>query len=183
MTSLRLNLLPPQEKKRLEFNKLNRLIYFLALWLSFFLIVFFVLLLSAFFSLSILLQAQKEMIKTKEADYRTQYLLEIEDKVKQANQIIKQVHLKQKQIILWTPLLEEITGIVPSGIYLNNFSYKSTNQQISLSGWANYRGNLLVFQKSLEESSFFKEIESPLANLIKQENINFMFTLKPVLTP
>lgn len=174
---IRLNLLPPQEKKRLEFVKFNSLLASLAIWLSVFLTIFVILLLSAFFSLSILLQEQRRLIEIRQSDPKTQYLLEIEKKIEQANQIIKQVHLKQAEIILWTPLLEEISEIVPSGIYLNNLSYQATKGQISLSGWADCRDNLLNFQKSLEESPFFEEIEAPLANLIKQKDINFSFTL------
>ena len=180
---IRLNLLPPQEKKRLELTKFNSLLAFLTVWFSVFLIIFVLLLLSAFFSLSILLQEQRKLIEIRQSDPKTQYLLEIEEKIKQTNQIIKQVQLKQSEIILWTPLLEEISEIVPSGIYLNNFSFRTAKNQISLNGWANYRENLLGFQKSLEESSFFEEIEAPLANLIKQKDIDFNFTFKPLLRP
>ena len=180
---IRLNLLPPQEKKRLESIKLNHLISFLAVWLSVFLIIFVIFLLSTFFSLSILLQEQRKLIEVRQSDPKTQYLLEIEEKIKQTNQIVKQVQLKQAEVILWTPLLEEISEIVPAGIYLNYFSYRTAKDQITLSGWANYRENLLGFQKSLEESSFFEEIEAPLTNLIKQKDIDFNFTFKPVLQP
>ena len=86
-------------------------------------------------------------------------------------------------MILLTPLLEKMAEIVPSGIYLTNFSYQTTDNQIALNGWANWRENLIDFQESLEEDALFKEIEAPLSNLIKQRDIDFSFTLKLVLQP
>lgn len=179
----KLNLLPSQDKKDLELASLSRLIASLAIWFLIFLIIFTLLLISTYFSLSILLEEQKKLIEIRQSDPKTQGVLEIEGKIKQANQIVKQVYLKQEEMILWTPLLEKMTRIVPSGIYLTNFSYKAVDNQITLNGWADWRENLLYFQESLEENSFFKEVEAPLSNLIKQRNIDFSFTLKPVFQP
>jgi len=180
---LKLNLLPPKEKKDLELAEFSRLIASLAIWFLIFLIIFTLLLTSSYFSLSILLEEQKQLIGIRQSNPKTQDILEIEEKIKQTNQTIKQVYIKQKEIILWAPILEEMTKIVPSGIYLTNFFYQSNNNQITLIGWANQRENLLHFQKSLKESSSFKEVKAPLANLIKQKDIDFSFTLKPVFQP
>ena len=175
---LKLNLLPSQEKRNLELVELSRLLVSLASWILIFLIIFTLFLVSTYFSLSILLKEQKKLIEIRQSDAQMQSLLEIEERIKQTNQIVKQVYSKQQEIVLWTPLLEEITEIVPSGIYLTNLSYRVTNNQITLNGWANQRENLLRFQKSLEESSFFEEVKAPLANLVKQKDIDFSFTLQ-----
>ncbi len=180
---LKLNLLPFQDKKNLESAELSRLIASLAVCFLFFLIIFILLLVSTYFSLSILSEEQKKLIEIRQSDPKTQEILEIEEKIKQTNQLIKQVYLKQEEMILWTPLLEKMTKIVPSGIYLTNFFYQTTDNQITLNGWADQRENLLYFQESLEKNSFFKEVEAPLSNLIKQSDIDFSFTLKLVIQP
>ena len=180
---LKLNLLPPHDKKDLELAKLSRLIASLAVWFLIFLIIFTLLLVSTYFSLSIFLEEQRKLIEVRQSDPKMQEILEIEEKIKQTNQIVKQVCLKQEEMILWTPILEKMAKLVPSGIYLTNFSYQTTDNQIILNGWANQRENLLDFQESLEEDSFFEEVEAPLSNLIKQKDIDFSFTLKPVLQP
>ncbi len=180
---LKLNLLPLQDKKNLESAELSRLVASLAVWFLIFLIIFTLLLVSTYFSLSILLEEQKKLIEIRQSDLKTQEVLEIEEKIKQANQLVKQIYLKQEEMILWTPLLEKMTEIIPSGIYLTNFFYQKTDNQITLNGWADWRENLLYFQELLEKNSFFEEVEAPLSNLIKQSDINFSFTLKLVPQP
>jgi len=176
---LKLNLLPFQEKKNLELTEFSRLLVFLGIWLSAFLIIFTLFLVSTFFCLSILLREQNNLIEIRQNDSQMQTLLKIEEKTKQTNKVIEQIYLKQQDLILWTPLLEEITKTVPSGIYLTNFSYRTDDNQITLNGRASHRDILLGLQKSLEESSFFEEVEAPLANLVKQRDIDFSFTLHP----
>ena len=155
----------------------------MAIWFSIFLLIFTLLLTSTYFYLSILLKAQNNSIEVRKQDERIQLLAELETRIRQANQQVSRIHLKQKDLILWTPILEELAEITPSGIYLTNFSYQASTGEINLNGWANTRNNLLLFQKSLEESSFFEEIEAPLSNLIKQTGIDFSFSFKPILLP
>ncbi len=174
---LELNLLPPQEKKEAELANLTRLVTSLSIWFLAFLIIFTLLLASTFFYLSILLRAQNRLIEIRQSDPKAQRLVEIEKKIKQANSRLSQIHLKQKDLILWVPLLEEMAELTPGRIYLTSFSYQLAENQIYLSGWANTRDNLLTFQDSLEESPFFVEVEAPLSNLLKKSDIDFNFTL------
>ena len=174
---LKLNLLPPVKKRELELAALDNLLRSLAVRFLILLIIFSLFLASILFCLSILLKEQRNLITIRKSDPQMKNLLMIEDKIKLANQVIERVDLKQQQMVLWAPLLEEITEIVPAGIYLTAFSYQKDKHQIVLGGWANHRENLLRFQKSLEENTFFIEVEAPLANLVKEQNIDFHFTL------
>lgn len=174
---LKLNLLPPKERKEMEWANLSRLTTSLSAWFFVFLIIFALLLASTYFYLSIVLRAQAGLLEVRQNDPAIQHLVEIEKKIKQANARLKQINRKQEQLVLWVPLLEEVAEITPPGIYLNSLSYQLTDDQIYLSGWANTRDNLLFFQSSLEESPFFVEVEAPLSNLLKQRDIDFNFTL------
>jgi len=174
---LKLNLLPPRERKEMEWANLSSLATSLSAWFFVFLIIFALLSASTYFYLSILLRAQTRLLEIRQNDPKIQRLVEIEKKIKQANVRLRQINLKQEQLVLWIPLLEEIAEIIPPEIYLNSFSYQLTDDQIYLSGWADTRDNLLAFQNSLEESSSFVEVEAPLSNLLKQTDIDFSFTL------
>lgn len=174
---LRFNLLPPEEKKQLELAKFYHLVVVCTFWIFVSLFVFVLLLASTFFSLSILLKSQNTLIQYREQDEKNKYLVEIEQRIKQVNQKLDQIYLKQKDLIIWTPILEQLAKITPSGIYLTNFSYQISNRQINLGGWADNRDKLLVFQKLLEQTPSFIKVDAPLSNLIKQNDIEFSFIL------
>lgn len=126
------------------------------------------------------MQSQNRLTQSRQNDFAIQQLTSMEDKIKKDNQLISRVYSKQKQLISWTPLIEELTRLVPDGIYLTNFNYHSANNQISLNGWSDTRENILSFQRALEGSAMFTDVQAPLSNLLKRENIDFSFTLKPV---
>lgn len=159
----------------------TRCLSFFAVPILIFLTVFILFLISSLFSLSIMIKTQKEAIEIKGNDFRIQELLEIEEKIEKANQIIGQINIKQNEMVLWTLILEEISEIMPDGARLNNFSYRKSDNTISLIGWAESREDVLLFGESLEESRFFEQVNSPLSNLLKRKNIDFNFTLKPTL--
>jgi Tfp pilus assembly protein PilN len=170
---IRLNLLPPQEKKEIEFLRFFRLIASLGIWLTVILIIFSLILVSAFFSLDLLLDSQQELIETRKQEEKNQSLAQIEERINQANSNISKIFLKQQGIILWTLILEELTEIIPEGLSLDLLSSSKESRKIKLNGFSPDRDKLLVFAESLKQSSYFQDIESPLSNLIKQKDIDF----------
>lgn len=175
---IRLNLLPSQEKKDLETAEINRWSAFFSSWLLILLIIFILLCLSAYFYLFILVKAQNGLIEDEERHIKTQELEQLEKQIGRANQKISQVYNLSKDLKRLMPTLEEFTGLAPQGIYLTNFSYQKDLQRVNLNGHAQNRNQLLVFQKKLEENSQFTDIDSPISNLLKQEDIDFNLTFK-----
>ena len=179
---IKLNLLPPKEKREAKLASFVHWLAFLAVPFSFFFLIFILFLASAFLSLLIMTKAQEEAIKIRENDFKMQDLLETEEKIAEINQVLSQVHRKQSETVSWAPILEEISKITPKGIYLTNFSYNQSKNTIILVGWAGGRKDVLFMEKLLEESPFFDQINSPLSNLLKQNEIDFSFNLQPVLS-
>ncbi len=69
----------------------------------------------------------------------------------------------------------EITQLIPPGNTLYSLAIDKTTNNVELTGFSLRRDDLLKLQKNLENSKLFTEINSPLANLLKKENINFQF--------
>ncbi len=174
---LKFNLLPPQEKRELEMSNFNRLITSLLIWFFVFLITFGVLLASAYYSLSIIIDGQEKLVARFEGDENIGGLLELEEKIKNDNTLIKELNKKQEGIVLWTPILEEFSRITTEGLYLTNLNYQKEEEKVSIAGRASSRDKLLEFENKLKKSSYFVEVESPFSNLIKQTDINFSFIL------
>ena len=77
-----------------------------------------------------------------------------------------------KVIIFLNDILSKKTG----SIHLNEFIYTSTSGKIatvSLNGISNTRESLVAFEKSLESSGLFKNVDLPVSNLAKDRDINF----------
>lgn len=176
---INLNLLPPAEKKELELIRTGFKLrgFILCFFVS--LIIFIIFLTNTLLCLSILLKAQNELVEIRQSDKRNQYLLEMEDKIKEINFEMERIVQKQKELFLWTPLLEDLAKIVPRGVVLTGVSYSPSNKRISLNGLAESRENVLLFQEALEKNKSCAEVEAPLSNLLKQKEINFTFTFKP----
>ncbi len=177
---LKLNLLPPAEKKKLKLAELQKRIYLLFLWLGAILIVFIALLIAAYFNLEIILNEQEDLIIEREADQKNQEIALIKQRVDQVSQRLSVVDNKQQGFISWTSALLGLSRIVPDGVYLTGFNYQKTGGKLDISGHARTRDDLLLFESRLEQSDYFAEVESPLSNIIKQTDINFSFSLRPL---
>ncbi len=178
---IKLNLLPSVNKEKLELANLKRLTFSLMTRIFVILLVFTFVLTSIFFYISMLVRYQEQLIENRQEDVKMQELLEMERKVSIANRKISRVDEKQNRSVYWTEIMKELTRLVPFDIYLTGFNYESKKNEIRLSGWAPTRDKFLSFQETLKESSLFDEVEVPLSNLLKQENINFDFILKPAI--
>jgi Tfp pilus assembly protein PilN len=176
---INVNLLPQEEKRELELIKISfklRSFVFCSL-ISF--LIFIIFLGNTLLCLSILLRTQKELVEIRQNDKRTQYLLEMENKIKEINSGMERIIQKQGELFLWTPLLEELAKTVPQGAILTGISYSPGSQRVSLSGVADGREEVLFFQQALEKNKYCFDLEAPLSNLLKQREVNFTFTFKP----
>ena len=48
---------------------------------------------------------------------------------------------------------------------------------MTVSGMAGTREDLVAFVKKMEDSKYFSDVVSPISNLTKDKNINFVITL------
>lgn len=82
---------------------------------------------------------------------------------------------------LTTSYFEEVMGSKAEGIYLNSFDY-ATNQDaqtIKINGTSRQRQDLLTFTNNLTALPWVKEVDSPVTNLVGDEN--FYFSLNIIL--
>jgi len=92
------------------------------------------------------------------------------------NKLLDQTQNVQKGYIAWTPLIEEVASSTPQGVTLSSFTIDKIGQKMTLSGYAQTRDIFLQFQNELRGISFVSDINSPLSDLTKPENIAFNIT-------
>ena len=84
----------------------------------------------------------------------------------------------QKKYTKWSDLLADFNKLVPTGITLSSLSFDKVTTQVLINGKAVLRDNLVDFENNLKGASFLKELESPISNILKREDIDFNFTAK-----
>jgi|SRR3989339_1023531 len=165
---IHLNLISPDQKNKLQNLSLSLLVEnILGI-----LIIIGAILASAFVPLdrnlnriSKIYLANEETAKVKNKEITTQ--------VVDLNRRVEIYGLVKDQTYGWSDLLLQLSGLTPTGIYLNQFSGSLDNNVFFIRGFAQTRNALLDFIVQLENSEYFLEIESPLSNYLQQENITF----------
>lgn len=96
--------------------------------------------------------------------------------IKIFNERLNGVKKIQGEYISWSKFISDFAKLVPTDIIVSNLvlsiSEKDGNK-IIISGLAKDREKLLNFKDNLEDSSLFDNVNVPLENLLKKEEINF----------
>lgn len=105
-------------------------------------------------------------------------IVELENDARNFNELIAKVNGVISAMPEWSPLLEELKSRSVDGIAVSNLSLPSPADQMTIVGTASNRGQLNLYRKSLEESSWLTGVNMPLTNLAQKENIPFSITFR-----
>ena len=94
------------------------------------------------------------------------------------NKLTKRVTDVQAQYHEITPIIMAMASSTPEGINLNSLNISYAKKTISFSGMADTRQIFLNFQEMLENNPLLSNVESPVSDLTKKENIAFNISAK-----
>lgn len=128
---LKFNLLPKNEKERIE-KEVNFLLiigFLRGLFLALF--ILFSLILTYYFSLIYILNSQKSISSQIRENPKLKNILSKENEIEEINQTLNLVLETQSKIIYLAPVIEEISSIIPQDVYLTdlNIERKVEGQQ------------------------------------------------------
>ncbi|OGY92592.1 MAG: hypothetical protein A2260_01500 [Candidatus Komeilibacteria bacterium RIFOXYA2_FULL_45_9] len=95
------------------------------------------------------------------------------DKVSDLNEKINLLYAIQSDNYNWTELLKVLSGLTPEDVAILEFNGQSTSQQFNLHGFAKTRDIYLKFRGNLEASDYFSNLDFPLTDILKKEDITF----------
>ena len=72
-----------------------------------------------------------------------------------------------------TRYAKEIFAKIPAGITLSHFSFEDGTKRILLRGHAATRSDLLQLISAMRKNSLFENVESPVENILQEQNISF----------
>lgn len=109
----------------------------------------------------------------------------LENSSKSINDTLIKINRINENQIYWTNVLSEIIKNIPSDIQIFSLEVSpdstaggtlaASKGKFTLIGEAKTRDGILALKKNLKESPSFENIESPLDNLVKRNDVDFKF--------
>ncbi|MFZ2303851.1 MAG: pilus assembly protein PilM [Minisyncoccia bacterium] len=131
-----------------------------------------------YISMLSLLQKGTEQVTTLSSSAIPPELVEKEKLIAEVNVITETGAKFLAQMPIWSVVLTELVLRTPDGITISTFSAPNFTDRFSLAGNAKNRTILNNYKKTLQESAMLSEVELPLTNLDKEENIPFSISFR-----
>lgn len=179
-----INLIPKEEKKKMTADFYFRITVLFLITLSFCLLIASISILPAYFFSSmknVLANTKLEIQKLEPITLSGEQSLLV---VKDINKKLDLVESAEKNKFL--PSVKVINSILLKkrpDVKITQILYENDatkGKKISITGTAPSREVLLLFRRSLEDSSNFKSIDLPISNFVKGSNIQFYLNLIPL---
>lgn len=98
------------------------------------------------------------------------------DKVGKINLKINSAQNIQSNYYALSYLIENLSTIIPANLTYSLIQVNLDEKKLELRGRASDRDDLLDLKNKLEEFGVFKNIESPIQNILQKKDINFIIT-------
>ena len=176
-----INILSPEKKNRLKEEK----VIFLARIMAYAVIVFIVLSLGLLYGAQFYLNQKMEQVSGEISALGLNGTrgsqLNFSGTINQINEKITNLKGVQTDYIKWSAYLAEFSTLIPPEITLSELAVSQETNKIQIRGLAPLRDDFLALKSNLENSPLLENIDSPISNLIKREEINFELSASLVL--
>lgn len=172
------NFLPEKFKKNIKSGINARLFYAGSIVFFVWMLIFGITILVNIQVLNIQNSALQENINRISGLKRTAEAQDLEEEINEFNLLLSRIQdIKSSNKHDIVQVIREIAKAVPDGVALSSLTFNSSTETVFLSGHAAQRTQVIALEDRLESSEFFSDVDSPLSNLIKSEDIDFQFTL------
>lgn len=177
------NLLAKEDQKNIRLEKSTTALFNFFLWvvMSLFLLAIFmaagrIYLTSELSATETKIELQKQVVSQEENKQLKKTLNEFNTHL--ANLVNLDEHQGQ-----WSQVLISFARLVPQDIAVDGFAGERLTGRIRISGFAKTRESVLRLRQNLLDSGVFTDVNFPLSNLVKPENLSFNYTffVKPEL--
>lgn len=98
--------------------------------------------------------------------------------VKDINKKIVSAGEVQSGYMPWSRALEELVSLTPASVTYSYLKIDQTASTAEIKGKANNREDLLLLKENLNSAKIFSDVELPLGDILRKENINFNIIMK-----
>lgn len=169
------NLLPKEQQKDIKLEKASSKLVNLIVWAFLSLVV--LLLLS--FAAKLYLQSELKRV-TDRVELQKQVVSqgenqELKIKLKEFNGHLDNLVTLSDNHAIWSEVVIEFARVIPEDVAIDNFLADRKTGQISITGFAKFRDSVLDLRNNLVASEYFENVNFPLANLVRPEDVNFRY--------
>ncbi len=176
---LQLNLLSPEAKAALAYERYRRAVLWFGGGLAVALLIFLVLLLPTYF---FLIFQRGEVLRALELEMRSEEFLksrEVESFIREVNALARAIRVEEASRITLSPLLAEVIRALPPAVTISSLQFEERRRELALTGHADTRAAFLQTLANLRANPRFESLSSPITNIIRDRDIDF--TLKATL--
>ena len=169
-----LNLLPEDKKAHLKERVRSRFVFSQMLMLLFFQGFYIFILAGAFFALQYNESSFQSTTQKMESGDSRKALLEIEKKFQEVNKRVEIATMLDREHFHFTDLLLVFERALPTGITLTSMTTK--DYEVSFSGKAEERNNIVLLEKKLNEESCIASVNIPSSTWLSPKDIDFQIS-------
>lgn len=177
---LNTNLLPPPEKKILQFEEVYRIIRFFTVAMVVAFLFGSVLLLPSFLPLYVAVAQERQTLELESDAAKKLNIREEIFHLKTITGLLNTFSTQAPATTKFSDTIQKFFGNDSSGIELISLDVRKTGE-VNIRGGARTRNDLLGYEKKLRDSGYFQELSVPPSNFVSATNVNFNFQgkLKP----
>jgi hypothetical protein len=177
-----INLLPPEEKRKILLKKKEKLAVIFAIVFLVFLICLILILLSVKFYILAETDYQKNNLIQVEQSKESSDLVEFGNIIQAHNGTLDQLDSFYKKEIYFNEALDIILNVPkPENLYLTNFSLDRSRDsmiEINVTGISESRDNLLIFKNNIEQDENIQNSYFSSESWISPKNAKFSLTFE-----
>lgn len=167
-------LLSSQQKDAIQQDIFTRFLLVLSGVLFIWIVTFLVLVYNAVLYLDLQTPAIEERLGAEEKSQKASIVKEVEGNIAELNDTLLSIEeIRKKKTFNFPYILRVLGRAVPEGTSLRSITFQG--EKMTIHGHADERQGVLTIKGNLENEPIFANVFSPLANIVKERDIDFSF--------
>ncbi|MFY9457912.1 MAG: PilN domain-containing protein [Candidatus Spechtbacterales bacterium] len=169
-----MNLLPPYQREIIHEEIITRLLFVVGGIMFFLSLIFLVLMYNVLLYINLQIPALEGRLVAEQKTQKANLVELVEGDIGELNSALVSIDkIRKKESFNFPYILRVIGSLMPEGTQMKSITYQGGN--LAISGHADERSGVLKLKENLEKAKVFKNINSPLSNIIKERDIVFSF--------
>jgi len=171
-----INLLPKEIQREASLEKLSSRLWNLLVWILLSVGILLLMFLAARIYLKSELSRVNTRIELQQQVVSQEKNRELKRQLDEFNTDLRNYVTLEENQAFWSEVLIAFARLVPQDVAIDTFLAERETLRIRVTGFAKSRDSVLRLRNNLLDSEYFENVNFPLSNLIKPNDVNFTYT-------